>query len=146
MSLMNACLVASIYFSSGKSIDVQTFTKVYHDGMRNSLPMKSFKTDLFSKEEQAKRLSDAQKSQNLNYKYNWVWTFTPDNGSGRCTANYTKCGIWELFKDLGIPEITPAMCQFDYAMAEMMGVDFFRESTLACGANQCDFLYMKKNT
>ena len=67
-----------------------------------------------------------------------------DDGGGYC-AKFTKCGICTLLKELGIPEVTPAMCALDYAMSEAGGADIFtREYTLASGGPYCDCNYRKK--
>lgn len=48
-------------------------------------------------------------------------------------------------KELGLTELIPAMCQFDYTMSEAGGVtNFVREYTLASGGSYCDCGYKKK--
>jgi len=48
-------------------------------------------------------------------------------------------------KALGLTELIPAMCQFDYTMSEAGGVtNFVREYTLASGGSYCDCGYRKK--
>ena len=50
-----------------------------------------------------------------------------------------------LMKELGLTELIPAMCQFDYTMSEAGGVtNFVREYTLASGGSYCDCGYKKK--
>ena len=67
-----------------------------------------------------------------------------EDGSGYC-GYFTKCGICRLLSDLGIPEITPAMCALDYAMSKAGGTDVFtRKYTLASGGPYCDCNYRKK--
>ena len=49
-------------------------------------------------------------------------------------------------KELGLTELIPAMCQFDYTMSEAGGVtNFVREYTLASGGSYCDCGYRKKS-
>ena len=68
----------------------------------------------------------------------------PD-GSGYETR-FTKCGICTLMKELGLFELTPAMCHLDYTMSEVGGVsDFVREYTLASGGPYCDCGYKKRS-
>ncbi len=88
-------------------------------------------------------MKDAKKSQQTTYRYDWIWTFTPGDVPGTCRADFTQCGIYTLFCDLDISEVTPAMCMLDYTMANYMGAEFYRESTLA-GGTVCDCLYVKK--
>ena len=66
------------------------------------------------------------------------------DGSGY-EARFTKCGICTLLSELGIPEVTPAMCHLDYTMSEAGGASVFvREYTLASGGPYCDCGYKKK--
>ena len=77
--------------------------------------------------------------------YSWNMDFYkyPD-GSGY-EARFTRCGICTLLKELGISEITPAMCRLDYTMSEAGGVsEFVREYTIASGGAYCDCGYKKK--
>ena len=60
-------------------------------------------------------------------------------------ARFTKCGICTLLGELGIYELTPAMCALDYAMSEAGGRSVFvRRYTLASGEPYCDCGYKKK--
>ena len=60
-------------------------------------------------------------------------------------ARFTRCGICTLMKELGLFELTPAMCHLDYTMSEAGGVSqFVREYTLASGGPYCDCGYKKK--
>lgn len=71
-------------------------------------------------------------------------TFWREDGSGY-EARFTTCGICTLMKELGLTELIPAMCQFDYTMSEAGGVtNFVREYTLASGGSYCDCGYKKK--
>lgn len=77
--------------------------------------------------------------------YSWNMDFIeyPD-GSGY-EGRFTKCGICTLMKELGLYDLTPAMCHLDYTMSEAGGVtDFVREYTLASGGPYCDCGYKKK--
>ena len=43
-------------------------------------------------------------------------------------------GMWVLMKELGLYDLTPALCHLDYTMSEAGGVtDFVRQYTLASG-------------
>ena len=66
------------------------------------------------------------------------------DGSGY-EARFTRCGICALMKELGIDEVTPALCRLDYAMSEAGGAsDFVRQYTLASGGPYCDCGYKRK--
>ena len=77
--------------------------------------------------------------------YSWNMDFFeyPD-GSG-FESRFTRCGICEIMKKLGLYDLTPALCHLDYTMAEAGGTtDFVREYTLASGGPYCDCGYHKK--
>lgn len=68
---------------------------------------------------------------------------SPD-GSGY-EARFSKCGICALMQELGLSDLTSAMCHLDYAMSEAGGVtNFVRKYTLASGGPYCDCGYKKK--
>ena len=67
----------------------------------------------------------------------------PD-GSGY-EGRFTKCGICVLMKELGLYDLTPALCRLDYTMSEAgAATNFVRQYTLASGAPYCDCGYKKK--
>ena len=77
--------------------------------------------------------------------YSWNMDFYeyPD-GSGY-EGRFIKCGICVLMKELGLYDLTPALCHLDYTMSEAGGVtDFVRQYTLASGGPYCDCGYRKK--
>ena len=50
-----------------------------------------------------------------------------------------------LMQELGLYDLTPAMCHLDYTMSEAGGVtNFVRQYTLASGGPYCDCGYKKK--
>ena len=54
-------------------------------------------------------------------------------------------GMWMLMKELGLYDLTPALCHLDYTMSEAGGVtNFVRQYTLASGGPYCDCGYKKK--
>ena len=67
----------------------------------------------------------------------------PD-GSGY-EGRFTKCGICVLMKELGLYDLTPALCRLDYTMSEAGGVtNIVRQYTLASGGPYCDCGYKRK--
>ena len=77
--------------------------------------------------------------------YSWTMDFYeyPD-GSGY-EARCTKCGLCVLMRELGLYDLTPALCRLDYTMSEAGGTaDFTRQYTLASGGPYCDCGYKKK--
>ena len=66
------------------------------------------------------------------------------DGSGY-EARFTKCGICVLMKQLGLYDLTPAICHLDYTMSEAGGAsNFVREYTLASDGPYCDCGYKKR--
>ena len=77
------------------------------------------------------------------YSWNMEFYEYPD-GSGY-EGRFTKCGICVLMKELGLYDLTPALCHLDYTMSEAGGVtNFVRQYTLASGGPYCDCGYKKK--
>ena len=77
------------------------------------------------------------------YSWNMEFYEYPD-GSGY-VGRFTKCGICVLMKELGLYDLTPALCHLDYNMSEAGGVtNFVRQYTLASGGPYCDCGYKKK--
>ena len=77
--------------------------------------------------------------------YSWnmeLYEYPDDSGyEGR----FTKCGICVLMNELGLYDLTPALCRLDYTMSEAGGVtNFVRQYTLASGGPYCDCGYKKK--
>ena len=53
-------------------------------------------------------------------------------------------GMWVLMKELGLYDLTPALCRLDYTMSEAGGVtNFVRQYALASGGPYCDCGYKK---
>ena len=77
------------------------------------------------------------------YSWNMEFYEYPD-GSGY-EGRFTKCSICVLMNELGLYDLTPALCRLDYTMSEAGGVtDFVRQHTLASGGPYCDCGYKKK--
>ena len=67
----------------------------------------------------------------------------PD-GSGY-EARFAKRGICTLMRELGLADLTAAMCRLDYTMSDADGAtDFVRKYTLASGGPYCDCGYKKR--
>ena len=77
--------------------------------------------------------------------YSWNMDFYPyEDGSGY-EARLNCCGICTLTKELGLYDLTPAMCHLDYTMSDAGGAStFVRQYTLASGGPYCDCGYHKK--
>ena len=54
-------------------------------------------------------------------------------------------GMCVLMKELGLYDLTPALCHLDYTLSEAGGAtDFVRQYTLASGGPYCDCGYKRK--
>ena len=77
--------------------------------------------------------------------YSWNMDFYPYEDGGGYEARFTCCGICTLTKELGLYDLTPAMCHLDYTMSDAGGAStFVRQYTLASGGPYCDCGYHKK--
>ena len=80
----------------------------------------------------------------VSYTHLDVYKRQYPDGSGY-EGRFTKCGICVLMKELGLYDLTPALCRLDYTMSEAGGVtDFVRQHTLASGGPYCDCGYKRK--
>ena len=105
---------------------------------------KSGKSKFTAKDIAAMKATAALKAADRNpYSWNMEFYEYPD-GSGY-EGRFTKCGICVLMKELGLYDLTPALCHLDYTMSEAGGVtNFVRQYTLASGGPYCDCGYKKK--
>lgn len=57
--------------------------------------------------------------------------------------NITRCQFVEVFESLGMPELTPALCEGDVAFCEKYQplIRFQRDHTLSAGDGFCDHTY-----
>ena len=149
MNLVNCALLGAFVLSMPERPDVERLTEYYARAMmtkpmrwfcRQSGKRKFSPGDIAGmKETAALRAADRNP-----YSWNMDFYEYPD-GSGY-EARFTKCGICALMKDLGLYDLTPAMCRLDYTMSEAGGAaDFVRDYTLASGGPYCDCGYKKKN-
>lgn len=148
MNIVNCAMLCAFVLSMPQRPDVDTLTEYYAAAMmtramrwfcRQSSKIKYTPQDIAGMKATAE-----QKAADRNpYSWNMDFRAYPD-GSGY-EARFTKCGICALTKKLGLFDLTPAMCRFDYKMSEAGGVtDFVREYTLASGGPYCDCGYRKK--
>jgi hypothetical protein len=105
---------------------------------------KSGKSKFTPKDIAAMKATAALKAADRNpYSWNMEFYEYPD-GSGY-EGRFTKCGICVLMKELGLYDLTPALCRLDYTMSEAgAATNFVRQYTLASGGPYCDCGYKKK--
>lgn len=148
MNIVNTAFLASFILYMPQRPDVEKLTDYYAKSMMTK-PMnwfcrKSAKKKYTAEDIEGMKKTAALKAADRNpYSWNMDFYEYPD-GSGD-EARFTKCGICVLMKELGLYDLTPALCRLDYTMSEAGGgTDFVREYTLASGGPYCDCGYKKK--
>ena len=148
MNIVNCALLCAFLLSMEKRPDVEELTAFYAQAMMTA-PTRWFcrmsgKRKFTDADLQGMKDTAALRAADRN-PYSWNMDYLPyPDGSGY-EARFTKCGICTLMKELGLFELTPAMCHLDYTMSEAGGVsEFVRQYTLASGGPYCDCGYKKK--
>lgn len=116
----------------------------FSDGDLNKIGSRYHSITRLSKRYWQEQKEQAEKSQKSTNPFSWKYSFHPDKSGQHFDALFSHCGIWYLMQKLGIPEITPAMCRYDYGMTKYSDAIFTRNGTLAGGAELCDCHYDKK--
>ena len=148
MNLVNCAMIGAFVLSMPERPDVERLAIYYANAMMTK-PMKWFcrrsgKSKFTEKDIAGMKATAALNAADRNpYSWNMEFYEYPD-GSGY-EGRFTKCGICVLMKELGLYDLTPALCHLDYTMSEAGGVtDFVRQYTLASGGPYCDCGYKKK--
>ena len=148
MNIVGCVMLCAFILSMPRRPEVGELTDYYAKAMMTPLMRwfcrKSGKAKYTSKDIAGMKATAARKAADRNpYSWNMDFYEYPD-GSGY-EGRFSKCGICTLMKELGLYDLTPAMCHLDYTMSEAGGVtDFVREYTLASGGPYCDCGYKKK--
>ena len=148
MNIVSCAMLCAFLLSMEKRSNVEKVTAFYAKAMMTA-PTRWFcrmsgKRKFTDADLQGMRDTAALQAADRN-PYSWNMDYLPyPDGSGY-EARFTKCGICTLMKELGLFELTPAMCHLDYTMSEAGGVsEFVRKYTLATGGPYCDCGYKKK--
>lgn len=148
INIISCAMLCSFILSMPKRPTLIELTDYYAKTMMTE-PMKCFcrksgKNKFSESDKQAMRETAAKKYADRNpYSWNMDY-FEYADGSGY-EARFTKCGICTLMKELGLYELTPALCRLDYTMSEAGGASsFVRKYTLASGGKYCDCGYKRK--
>ena len=150
MNIVSCAMLCAFLLSMEKRSNVEKVTAFYAKAMMTA-PTRWFcrmsgKRKFTDADLQGMKATAALQAADRN-PYSWNMDYLPyPDGSGY-EARFTKCGICTLMKELGLFELTPAMCHLDYTMSEAGGVsEFVRKYTLATGGSYCDCGYKKKET
>jgi len=148
MNIVNCAMLCAFLLSMEERPNVEKLTAFYARAMMTA-PTRWFcrmsgKRKFTDADLQGMRDTAALQAADRN-PYSWNMDYLPyPDGSGY-EARFTKCGICTLMKELGLFELTPAMCHLDYTMSDAGGVsEFVRQYTLATGGPYCDCGYKKK--
>ncbi len=146
INLLSAATFAAIYLSLETKPSVEAAMNYYDAAMSDSSVTRIFLKSInnYSKGYQKKLSHQAELSRKSENPYSWKFTFTPGTTLDSFSAEFDQCGICTLFKNLGIFDVTPALCAYDYGMAKLTDTVFTREYTLASGGKVCDCHYKKK--
>ena len=148
MNIVNCAMLCAFVLSMPRRPEVDELTEYYAKAMMTKLMRwfcrRSGKAKYTPKDIAGMKATAALKAADRNpYSWNMDFIEYPD-GSGY-EGHFTWCGICTLMRELGLYDLTPAMCRLDYTMSEAGGVtDFVREYTLASGGPYCDCGYKKK--
>ena len=149
MNLVNCAMIGAFILSMPKRPDIERLTVYYANAMMTK-PMKWFcrrsgKSKFTAKDIAGMKATAALRAADRN-PYSWnMELYEYSDGSGY-EARFSSCGICTLMQELGLQDLTPALCHLDYTMAEARGsATFVREYTLASGGPYCDCGYKKKN-
>ena len=96
----------------------------------------------FDADFQTKYAKKLDKVNRIKSAYNWTAEYrigAPDSFSIR----FTTCGLCAFAKQTGHMHILPVLCQSDYTVADLIGVNLHRDKTLASGDPVCDYLYTR---
>ena len=148
MNIVGCAMLGAFILAMPRRPEVGELTDYYARAMMTKLMRwfcrQSGKTKFTPKDVARMKATAARKAADRNpYSWNMDFYAYPD-GSGY-EGRFTKCGICTLMRELGLYDLTPAMCHLDYAMSEAGGVtDFVRNDTLASGGPYCDCGYHRK--
>lgn len=95
-----------------------------------------------------KKLPDRQQwsanSHKCQYENDWIVDVLEGDGEYELGYNYLQCGVCRLCQDEGCFAWAKYLCQLDYVIADMMGMNLKRTMTLAEGGKYCDFRYSRR--
>jgi ABC-type multidrug transport system ATPase subunit len=84
----------------------------------------------------------ARISHQRQYPGDWVFDFVQGDGETfDYGIDYLECGICKYMQAQQASELTPYLCLLDFPMSRAMNTGLVRTTTLAHGAQRCDFRY-----
>lgn len=146
VNILSAAMLAAVYLHLPEKPSLDAVTAYYHKAMMENRVMRLFlkRQDSYSAKAQAVLARQAKASQTRSNPYSWRFRYEAGPDQNSYSTYFDTCGILSLMEKLGIPEIMPAMCSYDYDMVELGGSIFTREHTLAGGGSCCECHYRKR--
>ncbi len=84
----------------------------------------------------------AAQSQKRRYAADFVFDYVPGNGrTFDLGIDYTECAVCKFFAAQGAAEFTRYVCLYDYPHSALTRTGLVRTTTLAEGAERCDFRF-----
>ena len=148
MNIVNCAMLSAFLLSMERHPELKELTEYYERAMMTP-PTRWFcrmsgRRKFTEQDVRSMRETAALRAADRN-PYSWNMDVLPYPDGEGYEARFTHCGICTLMKELGLFDLTPAMCHLDYSMSEAGGVsEFVREYTLAGGGPYCDCGYRKK--
>ena len=148
MNIVGCVMLGALVLSIPRRPDVEKLT-VYSRQSMMTAPMKQFcrmsgKRKFTPKDIDGMKKTAAFRAADRN-PYSWNMDFYEYSDGSGYEGRFTKCGICVLMNELGLFDLTPAMCRLDYTMSEAGGAtNFVRRYTIASGGSYCDCGYKKK--
>lgn len=121
--------------------------EIFKDGLKSNKIFKKALGDAdsyLSEKKLVKRKEWEKKSHLKMHENDWVVNVLTNGDNYTLGYDYLECGICKLCKDEGCFEIAKYLCKLDFILADIMGMDLKRTSTIADGGEYCDFRYSKK--
>jgi hypothetical protein len=89
-------------------------------------------------------MNNAIESQKRRYPDDFVFSYVAGDGKEfDYGTDFTECAVCKFFHKQGADEITPYICLSDFPMSRAAGGGLRRTTTLAGGAERCDFRYKR---
>lgn len=147
-NIVGCAMLGAFVLSMPKRPSVDELTEYYSKAMMTRF-MRWLCRQSGKKKFTAKDISEMKKTAELKAAdrnpYSWNMDFYEYSDGSGYEGRFTKCGICVLMKELGLFDLTPAMCRLDYTMSEAGGAtNFVRRYTIASGGSYCDCGYKKK--
>ena len=86
----------------------------------------------------------AAASQERKFSGDWVFSIIDGDGKNKSFdygIDFTECGICKFFGANDAEELIPYMCATDFIASDALGSGLVRTTTLAEGADKCDFRF-----